>query len=199
MPSNNKGIRRFFSTEAATNNDDASSGDDREDESDEINDTDSFIDNDDDDGELLVEVSPKVEKKKRIIRNSEKKKRIIRNSGVKKVGAKPSAAPMTAAKNKKNNAAAALLLFASKKEKLPGDITFPVSSWSITITKAKDDVPLQVLDIMHQFLQQYCLKGAVSTEVGSRAHKYHVQGMMTLHYPTSPPFKKSLSILFYIV
>ena len=80
-----------------------------------------------------------------------------------------------------------------KEENLPGDIRFPVSSWSLTITKNKDDVLLFVLEIMYEFIQQYCLKGAVSTEVGPRAHHYHIQGMMTLHYPTTPPFKKSFS------
>ena len=159
------GIRKFFDLEAR--NVDDTCGSEREDSNDDSCDgNDSFIDND-------SESIPPQQKQKTL-------KRLIKN---KKVGAKKLVKTKTAAPT----------LSSPKKEKLPGDISFPVSSWSLTITKNKDDVPLIVLEIMYEFIQQYCLKGAVSTEVGPRAHHYHIQGMMTLHYPTTPPFKKSFS------
>ena len=77
-----------------------------------------------------------------------------------------------------------------------GHDTFPLNSWSLTITKSKDDVPAQILEIMDNFVKLYCAKGAVATEVGPRAHHYHIQGLLSLRYPTTIPYKKSLSKIF---
>ncbi len=84
-------------------------------------------------------------------------------------------------------------------EKLPGDSSYPLSSWSVTITKTKDDVFIHVLEKMHDFIKAYCTREAMATEVGPRAHNFHVQGVMTLHYLTTAPFKKALSMYINII
>ena len=95
--------------------------------------------------------------------------------------------------------AASLKKGSSVVEKLPGDSSYPLSSWSVTITKTKDDVSIHVLEIMHDFIKAYCTRGAMATEVGPRAHNFHVQGVMTLHYPTTAQFKKALSMYINII
>ena len=49
-------------------------------------------------------------------------------------------------------------------KKLPGDITFPLNSFSLTVAKVKLDIDLYLLDAIHEFLVQYAVKGGVATE-----------------------------------
>jgi hypothetical protein len=75
--------------------------------------------------------------------------------------------------------------------KKPGDITLPVNSFSLTISKIKDDVPFQLLQNLHDhFVLKYCLKGAIATETGVRIGNLHIQGILHLHCTvTGPTFK----------
>lgn len=43
------------------------------------------------------------------------------------------------------------------------------------------------------FFYFYKITGGVATEVGSRAHNLHIQGVMEMHYPKSPAFKLALT------
>ena len=154
-----KPIRKLFDLEAKHLSD--GSGEDEDDalEDDEYDETDSFINNDDEEASASSPQSVKVFKK-----------------------------PIKIVK-----AAASLKKGSPIVDKLPGDSSYPLSSWSVTITKTKDDVSIHVLEIMHDFVKAYCTRGAMATEVGPRAHNFHVQGVMTLYYPTTAPFKKALS------
>lgn len=44
-------------------------------------------------------------------------------------------------------------------EKLPGDSTYPLNSWSLTITKTGGDIAPELLDILASFLNGHCTKG----------------------------------------
>jgi hypothetical protein len=59
----------------------------------------------------------------------------------------------TANKSKKSTKSAAA------HEKLPGDITFPLNSFSLTITKTGGDIAVELLEILEAFLKQHCTKG----------------------------------------
>jgi hypothetical protein len=72
--------------------------------------------------------------------------------------------------------------------KKPGDETLPVNSFSLTISKIKDDVPIQLLQNLHEhFIQKYCLKGAIATETGVRIGNLHIQGILHLHCTVTGP------------
>ncbi len=45
------------------------------------------------------------------------------------------------------------------EEKEPGDITFPVHCWSLTVTKTKDDVSVALLHVFCSFIETYCIRG----------------------------------------
>jgi hypothetical protein len=57
----------------------------------------------------------------------------------------------------------------------------------------KGDIALSTLDVIDLFHQNYCIKGGVSTEVGSRAHKLHLQGIFRTRYPTAQQFQKEMN------
>ena len=69
--------------------------------------------------------------------------------------------------------------------KPPGDSSYPVHEFSLTITKTKDDIGLDALESVAQFIEQNCLKGGVATEVGRRAFQLHLQGLMKLRWPST--------------
>ena len=54
-------------------------------------------------------------------------------------------------------------------------------------------IQLSLLDIIDDFVTANCIKGAISTEVGSRAHNLHIQGVIELHYPRAPTYVKILT------
>ncbi len=77
-----------------------------------------------------------------------------------------------------------------------GHSTFPVTCWSLTISKRGGDVELILLDVTDNFIKTYCIRGGVSTEVGSRAHNLHLQGMFECRYPRDPTSAKALTKFF---
>ena len=77
--------------------------------------------------------------------------------------------------------------------RVPGDQRFPLSDWSLTVTVRGDDVSKTAIDHAYDFLERYCLKGLVSTEVGSRAFRYHLQGVFRTRYPDGPRDQKLLA------
>lgn len=81
----------------------------------------------------------------------------------------------------------------SKDENLPGFSQFPLTEWSLTVSKLGSDVDITALPLMYKFLEQYCSKGAISTEVGKRAHNLHLQGVFQTKYPKTDVFKKKLN------
>jgi hypothetical protein len=46
---------------------------------------------------------------------------------------------------------------------------------------------------MYKFLEQHCSKGAISTEVGKRAHNLHLQGVFQTKYSKTDVFKKQMN------
>jgi hypothetical protein len=83
----------------------------------------------------------------------------------------------------------------NKKDTLPvGWSQFPINLFSLTITKKKEDVPSTLLTALNHWSVECCIKGAFSTEVGSRAFKLHIQGVFECHYPKTPEYVKVLGI-----
>ena len=67
-------------------------------------------------------------------------------------------------------------------EKQPGNIMLPINCFSLTITKTKDDVPQALLQrIFKDFIEAFCLKGGIATEVGARLGNCHLQSVIQLH------------------
>ena len=48
----------------------------------------------------------------------------------------------------------------SEETKLPGDITFPLTSFSLTVTKNKGDISDQLLPIIADFVNEFCTRGS---------------------------------------
>lgn len=63
------------------------------------------------------------------------------------------------------------------------------------MSKLKGDVPIDLIDVIHSFISSYCLKGAVSSEVGHRAHNLHLQRVFRIKYPRDPTSIKTLTKL----
>eukprot|EP01031_Cornospumella_fuschlensis_P027563 gene27563-33289_t len=78
--------------------------------------------------------------------------------------------------------------------KLPGDASFPLNDFSLTVSKTSGgDIPMPTsLDAIQAFIVDYCVKGAVSTEVGSRAFHLHLQGVLRLRYPKTADYVSML-------
>ena len=62
----------------------------------------------------------------------------------------------------------------------------------MTVVKSGGDIQPSLLETIGDFIKLKCLRGAVSTEVGSRAHNLHLQGIIELHYPRAPSYVKIL-------
>jgi hypothetical protein len=78
------------------------------------------------------------------------------------------------------------------EDEIPGSERFPVTNYSVTITKPSSDVGPTSLDIVDVFMKKYCLQGGAATEVGKRAHRFHLQCLMRLKYPRTDIYKKKL-------
>lgn len=76
--------------------------------------------------------------------------------------------------------------------KPPGHSSYPINDFSLTVTKTKDDVGLDALANMDKFIQDTCIKGGVSTEVGTRAFQLHLQGVFRMHWPSTAEYKLRL-------
>lgn len=61
--------------------------------------------------------------------------------------------PPPAKKAKKNPA---------EPDKLPGDVTYPLNSFSLTITKTGGDIAVELLDILDSFIRNHCTKGTIN-------------------------------------
>lgn len=71
----------------------------------------------------------------------------------------------------------------------PGHVAFPATVWSITISATKGDVDRAILPVLHQFLKDFCLRDGFATEVGSRAFRFHIQGLIEIRCPTTAEYK----------
>jgi hypothetical protein len=83
--------------------------------------------------------------------------------------------------------------------KLPGDSTYPVRDFSLTVTKTKDDVGLDALESVASFIEVHCVKGGVATEVGQRAFQLHLQGMFRMKWPATKEFTQRLQKMIKFV
>lgn len=83
----------------------------------------------------------------------------------------------------------------STAEKPPGHPFYPINDFSLTISKLKSDIPVGLIDVVYQFIESYCLKGGVATEVGHRAHNLHLQSTFRINYPKDPSSVKKLTKL----
>ena len=73
-----------------------------------------------------------------------------------------------------------------------GDGCYDVNGFSLTVAKINGDVPLNYIDITGKFIEDYCIRGMASGEVGSRAHNLHVQAVFEARYATSEKHMKQL-------
>ena len=54
------------------------------------------------------------------------------------------------------------------------------------MSKISADIVLPILDAVFNFIVTFCIRGGISTEVGSRAHRLHLQGVLQTLFPTLP-------------
>ena len=69
-----------------------------------------------------------------------------------------------------------------------------MSAWSLTVTIIGADIALAALDAVFNFIVAFCNRGGLSTEVGSRAHRLHLQGVFQTLFPTAPDACKVLTL-----
>ncbi len=165
---------KLFDDEASCSSDSDFNSDDVEEDSDDDYGNDSFIvDSDDDEEDVGVHEYPSVAVKS--ASNSDEPQQ-------KKQRGRPR-------KERADD------ISASWKNRKPGDDHFPVNNFSLTISKCGGDVDLYLLDRVHGFLQEFCIKGGVSTEVGHRAHMLHLQSLFSVRYPKDKEHVKELTKL----
>ena len=75
---------------------------------------------------------------------------------------------------------------------IPGFAQDPGSSWSLTVIGA--DIALPTLDAVFNFIATFCNRGGLSTEVGKRAYRLHLQGVFQTLFPTSSDAVKVLTL-----
>ena len=67
-------------------------------------------------------------------------------------------------------------------DRMPGDTVLPLTYYSGTITKTKGDVSLRFFDVLcNDFLKTKTVKAGCGTEVGNRAHRFHLQFIFKMH------------------
>lgn len=76
--------------------------------------------------------------------------------------------------------------------KTPGDSSYPSNDFSLTITKTGGDVGVDAVDKIAHFIEKYCIKGGVATEVGQRAFNLHLQGMFRINWPSRKEYIQEL-------
>ena len=81
-----------------------------------------------------------------------------------------------------------------KRFNAPGYPQYPLLSWSLTVSKVSSDIALLRLDAVFNFIMSFCNRGGISTEVGKRAHRLHLQGVFQTLFPTSPDACKVLTL-----
>jgi hypothetical protein len=77
-------------------------------------------------------------------------------------------------------------------DKPPGDSSYPVNDFSLTVTRTKTDVGLDAFQAIGDFIDKYSLKGGVSTEVGQRMFNLHLQGVFRMHWPSTKEYTQRL-------
>ena len=171
--------RQFFDEEAACEDDfedDEDENDPEEIDEDEQNDMSDFRQ---EDGEALENSDDNDDDEEEVQRSASKennRNRLQKNSLINKSAAK---------KAKRLEAT---------KQKLPGDTTLPINSFSLTISKTKDDIaPTLLKVIFEEFILKYCVKGGVATEVGCRVGNCHLQSVIQLHCLKTAVALKQLS------
>jgi len=82
---------------------------------------------------------------------------------------------------------------ADGREKPIGHRSFPLSNYSLTISRGSLDVPLDALEAIDDFLKRDTQKGGAATEVGARNNNLHIQSAFSIHYPKSPESAKVLA------
>ena len=70
--------------------------------------------------------------------------------------------------------------------KLPGDVTFPLNSFSLTVSRIGGDVERSCIDSLHTYLASVCTQSLLSFESGSKKHNLHIQGVFSILFPKSP-------------
>jgi len=168
----------FFADEAVCSDDNSS---DEEEDDDEVEDQDE---DEEDISNYSQDPPPPPPKRKRLIKNSERTA----------VTSAPAAAVTNPVRGRPKGKTAAV----KEVEKPPGDPTYPVNAFSLTITKSGKDISLDCLDIVDAFIKQYCLQGLVATEVGKKKFQLHLQAVIRLHYPKSKDFCVKLSKIIKI-
>lgn len=63
---------------------------------------------------------------------------------------------------------------------------------SLTISKLKEDVHPELLDLLHDYMSNTSIKSGLSIEVGHRAFNLHIQGTFIMKFPCD---KKAISDL----
>jgi hypothetical protein len=98
-------------------------------------------------------------------------------------------------KNKKAEAKNKTRILKPSKPELkePGDSSYPLNLFSLTITKTSGDVSISCLDAIDSFITNHCTRGGVSTEVGHRAFNLHLQAVMELRYGTNKSYITELN------
>ena len=62
------------------------------------------------------------------------------------------------------------------------------------MSKISGDIALPTMDTVFNFIVTFCNRGGLSTEVGSRAHRLHLQGEFQTLFPTTPDACKVLTV-----
>lgn len=65
------------------------------------------------------------------------------------------------------------------------------------MSKRGGDIDAVLLESTYSLIKEYCIRGGVATEVGSRAHNLHLQqGLFKCRYPRDPTHVKALTKFF---
>lgn len=90
--------------------------------------------------------------------------------------------PTKKARGRPRSAAAAAPI--TKYTNPPGHAHYAINNFSLTISRLKQDVAAELLDVIHTILTKYAIKRGISTEVGHRAFNLHLQGTFSMRYPS---------------
>ncbi len=60
---------------------------------------------------------------------------------------------------------------------------YPETFWSLTVSRIGKVISVPSLDQVFNFIVYFCRNGGLSTEVGSRAHRLHLQDVFKTLFP----------------
>lgn len=152
-----KGVARFFENEAVCKDDSddefhSLENDDETDDSIIIRDEEEVETSDDEDNDSTETYSDK--NKKRSRKNTRQSKRIVTSDNENEIEVRVDMQVPDAIPNAKKRKAGA-----NEDTKLPGDSTYPISAWSLTISRINGDIPAEYLTNIQEFLKQFCIRG----------------------------------------